>query len=97
MSRTTPDVTPEMADRAIFRGDFDHWDSVTVRPGPVVACGVDGCDYNERVSQVCRRPQSITGPGMDGRDATVVGTFALQLHLSKRHLDEVINALESRT
>lgn len=46
----SPWATPEAAERAIFRGDFDHWGSVTVRVGPVVECGISKCHLDDVIS-----------------------------------------------
>jgi hypothetical protein len=80
-------ITPERADAAIFAGEFDHWGSVTVRSGPVVECGIDDCDYLERVDFGSRQSEHVQER---------IGAFAFQLHLSHSHLDDVINALEDR-
>jgi len=83
------EVKIDAANRAIFRGDFDHWGGVTVRSGPIVECGVDECDHNERVGD-------LEGP-FGSRDPYVIGYFAFELHLSHSHLDDVINALEDNS
>lgn len=83
----------ERADRAIFAGEFDHWGSVTVRSGPVVECGVEDCDYLERVTSA----HEAWDTGLANEEGLeIVGTHAYQLHLSTCHLNDVINALEDR-
>jgi hypothetical protein len=89
-------VSAEKATDAIFAGQFDHWGDVTVRSGPIVECSVDDCDYLERIAQVCVLPGKWGAPSGE-REMELAGTFAFQLHLSKCHLDDVINAMEDGT
>jgi hypothetical protein len=95
----TPELTGDdratIAENAIFRGELDHWGSVTTDDGPRWECGA--CGQTERVRVVCAGNGWRAGADLTVKADGIAGRFAYRLHLSGEHLDEVINTLEGRT
>lgn len=85
----------ERATEAIMRGDFDHWGTVGIELAEAtVTCWADyRCPYQEWFGRGLVLSHSASRDVELGR----VGDFALRLHLSHSHLDEVINALGNKT